>query len=75
MNFIAGFLYLFLESEALAFAVMRQVIKKFDISLLFNSETPKLKLCFYQLDRLISILLPDLHTHFKVSICSSNLIG
>lgn len=67
MNFIAGFLYLMLQDEALSFAIMRAVIKKFELSLLFNSETPKLKLNFYQLDRLISILLPDLHTHFKVS--------
>ena len=27
MNFIAGFLYLFLGEEALAFAVMRRIIK------------------------------------------------
>jgi hypothetical protein len=26
-----------------------------------------LKLNFYQLDRLIALLLPDLHSHFKVS--------
>jgi hypothetical protein len=37
--------------------------------LLFNTETQKLKMSFYTLDRLISILLPDLHTHLKVSWC------
>ncbi len=46
---------------------MRQVIKKFAFSSLFNTETTKLKLMFYQLDRLISILVPDVHAHFKVS--------
>lgn len=67
MNFIAGFLYLFLKEEALAFAVMRQVINIFELSTLFNTELPMLKLNFYRLDRLISIILPDLHSHFKVS--------
>lgn len=67
MNFIAGFLFLFLQDEALSFAVMREVIKKFKMDRLFNTELPMLKLNFYQLDRLISILLPDLHAHFKVN--------
>lgn len=44
---------------------MKQVIKKYEMSLLFNTETPKLKMSFYTLDRLISILLPDLHSHLK----------
>jgi ecotropic viral integration site 5 protein len=68
MNFIAGFLYLMFQDEAISFQVMRQIIKRFNISLLFNSETPRLKLMFYQLDRLISILVPDVHAHFKVSL-------
>ena len=66
MNFIAGFLYLLFGNEALAFAVMREIIAKYQMSKLFNTELPMLKLSFYQLDRLISILLPDLHSHFKV---------
>lgn len=68
MNFIAGFLYLSLgKQEALAFAVMREVIERYAMTHLFNTELPMLKLMFYQLDRLISINLPDLHNHFKVS--------
>lgn len=66
MNFIAGFLYLLYGSEALAFAVMREIIAKYRMSQLFNTELPMLKLSFYQLDRLISLMLPDLHSHFKV---------
>jgi len=66
MNFIAGFLFMFLKDEATTFQVMKQVIKKYEMSLLFNTETPKLKMSFYTLDRLISILLPDLHSHLKV---------
>lgn len=68
MNFIAGFLYLIMgENESLAYAVMKEVIDKFSMDNLFNQELPMLKLNFYQLDRLISILLSDLHTHFKVN--------
>ncbi len=33
-----------------------------------------LKLNFYQLDRLIAIILPDLHSHFKVKLMISKLI-
>ena len=74
MNFIAGFLYLSLgKQEALAFAVMREVIERYAMTHLFNTELPMLKLMFYQLDRLISINLPDLHNHFKVSPFPSNL--
>lgn len=65
MNFIAGFLFLFLQDEALSFAVLREIINQFELSTLFNTELPMLKLNFYRLDRLISILLPDLHEHFK----------
>lgn len=67
MNFIAGFLFLIFRDEALTFQVMKCVIKKNDMHLLFNTEgTSKLKMSFYTLDRLISILLPDLHSHLKV---------
>lgn len=74
MNFIAGFLYLIFKDEALSFAVLRDIIHKFSMSKLFNTELPMLKLIFYQLDRLISILLPDLHSHFKVRYMQANLL-
>mmetsp|Transcript_20917 Transcript_20917/g.19974 ORF Transcript_20917/g.19974 Transcript_20917/m.19974 type:complete len:445 (+) Transcript_20917:1627-2961(+) len=72
MNFIAGFLYLIMEDEALAFAVLREVIQKQKMSNLFNTELPMLKLNFYQLDRLVAILLPDLHAHFKDETINSS---
>lgn len=72
MNFIAGFLFLvFKGSEPLAFAILKSVINKFRMHELFNTELPMLKLNFYQLDRLIAILLPDLHMHFKVIFLST----
>lgn len=73
MNFIAGFLFLFLKDEALSFSIMKTIISKFEMFLLFNTETPKLKMSFYTLDRLISIILPDLHSHFKVSVPSNDI--
>lgn len=67
MNFIAGFLFLVLNnSESKAFSVMKAVIQKFRMHEMFNTELPMLKLNFYQLDRLIAILIPDLHMHLKV---------
>jgi hypothetical protein len=72
MNFIAGFLYLVFQSESMAFAFLQYIIHKFDLSLLFNSDLPMLKLLFYKLDRLIAILVPDLHAHFKDESISSN---
>ena len=72
MNFIAGFLYLFLGDEALAFAVMRKIIQVFELSTLFNTALPMLKLNFYRLDRLLAILLPDLHMHMKAESVNSS---
>ena len=75
MNFIAGFLYLVLgQSESLAYGVLKEVINKFTMGNLFNSDLPLLKLQFYSLDRLISIVLSDLHFHFKVSITICGLM-
>ena len=39
---------------------------------LFNSDLPLLKLFFYQLDRLVSIFDPDLHSHFKDEMINSS---
>ena len=47
MNFIAGFLYLLFHDEAISFAVLRDIIHKFYMSKLFNTELPMLKLIFY----------------------------
>lgn len=56
---------MFLRDEALSFQVMKQIIKKNDMHILLNTETAVLKKNFYTLDRLISIILPDLHSHLK----------
>jgi TBC1 domain family member 6 len=42
MNFIAGYLFLIFKNEGLAFAVMREIIRKHEMSTLFNTELPML---------------------------------
>ena len=68
MNFMAGFLYIITRSEAQSFTLLKHIIQKYQMSELFDTSTPRLKMMFYRLDRLISILIPDMHLHFKVSL-------
>lgn len=75
MNFIAGFLFLLFKDEAVSFAVLRDLIHRYQMGRMFDTSQPMLKLHFYQLDRLISILLPDLHAHLKVSDRQLTRIG
>ncbi len=68
MNFVAGFLFLVFRDEEKSFKALQEIIEVNNMAELFNQELPKLKLFFYQLDRLINILLPELHSHFKVNL-------
>ena len=72
MNFIAGFLLMVLRDEKTAFKAMIQLLERFKMARLFNSDLPMLKLFFYQLDRLVSIFEPDLHSHFKDEMINSS---
>ena len=72
MNFIAGFLLMVLKDEETAFKAMIMLLQRFNMAQLFNSDLPMLKLFFYQLDRLVSIFEPDLHTHFKDEMINSS---
>ena len=75
MNFLAGFFYFYFKDEEKAFKCMLGLIEKFNLTELFNSNLPRLKLYFYVLDRLISIYLPDLHDHFKNEFITSSLFS
>ncbi len=75
MNFVAGLLYLMFNSEDLSFKAMQEIIERFDMAELFNEDLPKLKLFFYQFDRLLAIQLPNLHSHFKVSLSQLTSLG
>ena len=65
MNYIAGTILFHYRNEEASLKVMVALIEKFHMSDLFENDLPKLKMFFYQLDRLISIRLPDLHEQFK----------
>lgn len=53
------------SAEALSYLGLGRIIEIFQMENLFDVSLPKLKLMFYQFDRLIAIHLPDLHLHFK----------
>jgi ecotropic viral integration site 5 protein len=75
MNFLAGFFYFYYRDEEKSFKAMLGLIKKFDLTELFNTTLPRLKLYFYILDRLISMYLPELHEHFKNEYINSSLFS
>ena len=52
-------------AEAVSYLALGRIIEIFEMQTLFDGKVPKLKLMFYQFDRLIAIHLPDLHLHFK----------
>ena len=72
MNFVAGFLYLLFRNEEKSFKALQEIIEVNNMAELFNPELPRLKLFFYQLDRLTSIHLPQLHAHFKDEMVNSS---
>jgi ecotropic viral integration site 5 protein len=73
MNFVAGFLFIVFRDEEKSFKALQEIIEVNNMAELFNPELPRLKLFFYQLDRLLSIHLPQLHSHFKVIISVNTL--
>jgi len=75
MNFVAGFLFLVFRDEQLSFKALMRCAEIFDMSHLYKKELPKLKLFFYQLDRLIAIRMPLLHQHFKDEQISSGIFA
>jgi len=63
MNCLAGFLYLIYKDEAISFSMFSKLINEFNLSELFKQNVPLLKTYFYQLNRLIALYLPNLHSH------------
>ncbi len=69
MNFIIGFLILiFKNQEDHAFQFFVTLVEKFQMGSLFKENVPLLRLYFYQMERLIAIHLPNLHSYLKVFI-------
>jgi len=72
MNYLAGTLLIQLQDEGLAFRCLVGLIERYNMHSLLVSNLPRLKLFFYQLDRLVSILLPSVHEVFKEEMVSSS---
>jgi hypothetical protein len=51
-------------NEETSFKALQTLMERFQMAELFNPELPKLKLFFFQLDRLLSIVDWELHNHF-----------
>lgn len=73
MNYVVGTIFLQVQDEPLSFKLLVSLIDKFQMKNLFISSLPKLKLFFYTLDRIIGLILPELHEKFKeISICAGH---
>jgi len=68
MNHIARFFFNILEDEEVAFYIMLGIFEYTEISLIFVNDLLKLKQCFYVLDKLIKLYLPELFSCFKVNL-------
>ena len=71
MNYLAGTLYYLLQDEEKAFICMVGLFEKLHLDTIYSPELPRLKLLLYQLDRVISILLPDISKLFKIEMIES----
>ena len=54
-------LLLVVREEETRFKTLLRIAQIFDMAHLYKKELPKLKLFFYQLDRLVAIQMPVLH--------------
>jgi len=75
MNFVAGFLLLITENESEAFKFMRVIIEKYQMQNLFIQDVPLLKEYFYELDRLVYLVMPDLSIFFKAEGVSTSFFA
>ncbi|EGR34789.1 rab-like gtpase activating protein, putative [Ichthyophthirius multifiliis] len=71
MNYIAGFLYLNILDEAETYKAFETVMNSY-FSLLLTDNFEYLKVVFYQIERLLSIFLPELEQHLKQQNVYSN---
>jgi hypothetical protein len=71
MNFITGTLLYCIQDPELSFLSLVGLIQKFHLENLYAAELPRLKLLFYQLDRLICSELPEVYALFKTEMMSS----
>ncbi|CAD8176541.1 unnamed protein product [Paramecium octaurelia] len=64
MNYIAGYLYLNFQDQEIAYKAFDRMMNLYFKDLYIN-DFSKLKIGFYQFDRLLQIFLPELSQHLK----------
>ncbi|CAD8074805.1 unnamed protein product [Paramecium primaurelia] len=64
MNYIAGYLYLNFQDQEIAYKAFDRMMNLYFKDLYIN-DFSKLKIGFYQFDRLLQIFLPELQQHLK----------
>jgi len=64
MNFIAGFLYLVFQDEAIAFAMFTSMMQRLPLVGFYQPKVPLIRQYIYQTNRLLAIYLPKLYNHF-----------
>lgn len=69
MNFLMGFLYILIQDEETTFKCFAVILEKMLRNIL-TQDLKRVKLLFYQLDRLIARFLPVLSEHFNVILFS-----
>ena len=75
MNYLVGLLLLVFKSADVAFRCLVVMMNRFKIYDLFNEQLPNLKLYFYQIDSLVSLVDPALESHMKEEGLSSTLFA
>ena len=63
MNCIAGFIFDICNDEAITFNMFSNLLSRYKLTEIFKQDVPLLRSHFYQMDRLIAIYLPNLHSH------------
>ena len=72
MNYIAAFFLSITNNEEESFYLFLSLLLSTEYGKLFEKDLEKLQKYFYVFDRLICILLPELHYHFKENNVSSS---
>ncbi|OMJ91649.1 hypothetical protein SteCoe_5804 [Stentor coeruleus] len=75
MNFIAGTFLQIFKDESFSFKCLIGLVKKFDMSPIFQVGVPKLRCMLYQLDQIIEIKLPDIQKVFKLEGVSAGFFS
>jgi hypothetical protein len=72
MNYLFGTLYIIYKNEEAAFTSGVGLINRYQMSSIFYTQLPRLKVMFYQLDRMLARFLPRLQALFRTEGISAS---